>query len=136
MGETTVSASGLTIRYLVIAQLAFGLLGLLLDLAFESTLPAAVREYSENELARPWGIVDYGLGLWAALSVVASLGLIALQQWARGLYVVTSIGSILLLPLSTASVAAVVAEPLYQASVLANGAVLGVLLMERRSAQR
>jgi len=121
------------IRNLVIVQLAAGIVGLLIDLGFASTLPPAVREYSDAELARPWGIVDFALALWAAASFIASIGLIFLQRWARAAYAVTSIGSVLLLPLGTASVAVVAAEPFYQASVMANGAVLGILLIQARS---
>lgn len=119
-----------TVRCLVIAQWLLGLVGIAVDLALESTLPNAIREYSQTELSRSWGLVDYFLGLWTVGAIAASIGLILSQKWARSAYAVASIGAILLLPLGTNSVAVLAAQPFYQASTLINGAVLGVLLVD------
>ena len=120
---------GSAIRCLVVVQWVTMIIGYSLSLIFESSASGGEGEISRAAIEAPVTAIDFFQAGWALLFVVSSIGLVMLRPWSRRLYAVTSLGNIALSPLVPASVVVAASEPFYQASLLANGAVLGVLLV-------
>ena len=83
------------LRHLVVWQWVLAGLSILIFQLEVERLPFLLREYAAAEAARPATATDAVVGwltlLWAAGSLVASVGVFMLRRWARSLFLVMAL---------------------------------------------
>jgi hypothetical protein len=117
-------------RVLVLAAFLCLVLGVVVDIAGESSLPELLQAYQQAEAEREPAPVEWlvfcVLLVLIVADIVATLGLVLFSRWAPKLYLVTSVGILLATPLIGPQVTTAWGATFDYASMLATGAVLAL----------
>lgn len=121
----------MTIKRLVLLQLALGVIYLVLTSVFESRLPELLQEHIDSqpvsESSSANSVVLVGGIPIALLFFIAVVGLLYSKSWSKNLYAIVAASSYLLAPFLGPTVEHALSSTFYDLSTLTSGAVLALL---------